>query len=858
MKNNLKRILSGVLAVIVCLTCITFSGYAHGTAGIKNNGLGGINIDIYSAPYNDSRWYAYGAPYGSVGCTWFVGARVMQLTGKGSYNTQNPSNWYYSYGKSLGFTTGTTPRAKSVICWSGHVAILEKIEGNTAYISEGGNTASAGNDYCQITTKNVNSINSSSNFLGYVYLGVSDSLIDFWDISNPDNSPAWIDTSGTPTISGARKFWFKETDPDTNYYIDIFVDGTKVIANGSSDAYGYIGYVIETGALSNGLHTITADLYDSRAKYTASKSFYVNNLIWFHSISDPDNTGWLEDPSKTPTISGTKRIWFREVDPDTNYYIDLYIDDKKVVSNGSSDPNGFFSFVVDTSTLYNCEHTVRAELFDSKTYYSAVKHFVAYNDKSVVTFDATGGKVDISQGTFVCGKNYGTLPVPTRTGYVFDGWYTSKNGGTKVTDSTKVINKNAHTLYAKWLCNHSYKLSVTKESMCTSTGFKKYTCTICGETKTETVPALGHSFNNYNTVDIPATCTQEGSQSYHCSRCDATTGSVAIPKTGHTYGDWYISVQPTETQTGVKTRQCTVCGNYETEIIEKLEPTMKAPEKVTGIKAKAASSYVTLSWNEDEAATGYRIYKYNPSNKKYEKVKDVHSTSYKVTGLKAGTSYSFKIRAYNKTEYGTFWGTLSDVYKTKTTYTSNKPAQVTGLKMTARTATTVSLKWDEAAGAQIYYIFKYNKKQRKYIEIGSTKGTTFKAKKLLANTDYMFAVQAGRTVGKKEYYGKVSSLLSVKTDTDPAQVTGLKVTAKTSSTVSLKWNKADGAQIYYVFKYNKKAKRYIEIGSTKGTTFKAKKLLAHTDYMFAVQSAKTVNRRERYGKVSSLVSVKTK
>jgi uncharacterized repeat protein (TIGR02543 family) len=64
------------------------------------------------------------------------------------------------------------------------------------------------------------------------------------------------------------------------------------------------------------------------------------------------------------------------------------------------------------------------------------------------TFKANGGKTDTASIT----KNYkakiGTLPVATRTGYKFLGWYTAKTGGTKITSSTK-ITKNV-TYYAHW------------------------------------------------------------------------------------------------------------------------------------------------------------------------------------------------------------------------------------------------------------------------------------------------------------------------------------------------------------------------------------------------------------------------
>ncbi|MBO4902398.1 MAG: InlB B-repeat-containing protein [Lachnospiraceae bacterium] len=67
-----------------------------------------------------------------------------------------------------------------------------------------------------------------------------------------------------------------------------------------------------------------------------------------------------------------------------------------------------------------------------------------------VTFDANGGSVSPSTKSVTYGSAYGDLPKPTRQGYDFDGWYTVKDAGTKVTKDTQVQTAKAHTLYAKW------------------------------------------------------------------------------------------------------------------------------------------------------------------------------------------------------------------------------------------------------------------------------------------------------------------------------------------------------------------------------------------------------------------------
>ena len=65
-----------------------------------------------------------------------------------------------------------------------------------------------------------------------------------------------------------------------------------------------------------------------------------------------------------------------------------------------------------------------------------------------VTFNANGGSVSPATRTVASGAEVGTLPDATRSGYTFDGWFTSANGGTKITSSTKVT-ANV-TYYAHW------------------------------------------------------------------------------------------------------------------------------------------------------------------------------------------------------------------------------------------------------------------------------------------------------------------------------------------------------------------------------------------------------------------------
>lgn len=71
-----------------------------------------------------------------------------------------------------------------------------------------------------------------------------------------------------------------------------------------------------------------------------------------------------------------------------------------------------------------------------------------------------------------------------------------------------------------------------------------------------------------------------------------------------------------------------------------------APTTVTNLKAKTISSkYVTLSWSKVTGATGYTVYKYDSSAKKYVSMGSTVATSSTITGLSPLKSYTFAVAA---------------------------------------------------------------------------------------------------------------------------------------------------------------------------------------------------------------------
>ena len=67
----------------------------------------------------------------------------------------------------------------------------------------------------------------------------------------------------------------------------------------------------------------------------------------------------------------------------------------------------------------------------------------------VITFDPNGGTCETESARFTVNSKLNSLPTPQREGYTFDGWFTSPDGGTRVTTSTPLGDED-RTVYAHW------------------------------------------------------------------------------------------------------------------------------------------------------------------------------------------------------------------------------------------------------------------------------------------------------------------------------------------------------------------------------------------------------------------------
>ena len=70
--------------------------------------------------------------------------------------------------------------------------------------------------------------------------------------------------------------------------------------------------------------------------------------------------------------------------------------------------------------------------------------------EQAVTFDPNGGVCATTGGVFAVGGAYKPLPKAAREGYDFDGWFTARDGGDRLSGASEVTAQEYRTLYAHW------------------------------------------------------------------------------------------------------------------------------------------------------------------------------------------------------------------------------------------------------------------------------------------------------------------------------------------------------------------------------------------------------------------------
>lgn len=624
MKHIFQRIGTAILAVILVVGIVlepgtTLKVSAASSSGIKNNGTGGIYIDINSAPYTTFQSYSYGQyAYTNVGCAWFASARVNQLTGKGNV-IRAGTNWWNGGNGREGFSTGQTPSAPAIICWSGHVAILEKIEGNTAYISEGGTGYSdSAHGYCGIFTTSVSSIAArNTGFLGYVYLGSTNpGSLSITARSNYYTDEDVVVSWNTPANTTSYGFTLRYNPKSGDDLIDHYVTGNSY----------------NIGKLGTGNYRLWMKPYSANG--TGGKAVYVDFSVTNRPVTYV--TGITLNQSSLSLKVGQTATLTASVQPGnaTNKNVTWTSSDSGVVSvsNGTVKAVSAGSATVTAKAADGSGKTASCKVTVTKTH--------THQYTAIVTKAATCTEEGIKTYTCSCGSKY-----------------------------TEKIAKTAHKAVK----------DAAIAPTCTSAGRTEGShCLVCGTviTATKTIPAKGHTFTL--TVTVKATTKKDGSIKRTCGVCGTTEkttiyrpSQIALAKKSFTYNGkeqkpsvvlWdrngnqigtanYTVAYSNNRNVGKAKITVTLSGNYAGTLTKTFNI---CPDKTQITRLTRKSKGFQVKWKKQTNQTsGYEIQysddsRFSKSRTKTVDVSKKTAVSKDVKKLKAKKKYYVRVRTYKK------------------------------------------------------------------------------------------------------------------------------------------------------------------------------------------------------------------
>lgn len=252
--------------------------------------------------------------------------------------------------------------------------------------------------------------------------------------------------------------------------------------------------------------------------FASAKIIYMGNVyggggtiapyIYDNTVNSAQNNLYLSDPD-------TQIVFTARINTGGNAKIGVYF--TGITQNGASVLLNSLQVNTESSAkLYHdrifCDNPEygQLEIQNDNGYYNLYLRSTASAVK--VTFAPNGGMLNAGEESKLVQPDspYGSLPTPTRADYRFDGWFTEKDGGTKVEKTTIMSSRAAHTLYAHWtpIHVHAYTQQVQKPEAlktpadCTNNAVYYLSCA-CGEVSTNGADtftaantALDHDWNH--------------------------------------------------------------------------------------------------------------------------------------------------------------------------------------------------------------------------------------------------------------------------------------------------------------------------------------------------------------------------
>lgn len=275
------------------------------------------------------------------------------------------------------------------------------------------------------------------------------------------------------------------------------------------------------------------------------------------------------------------------------------------------------------------------------------------------------------------------------------------------------------------------------------------------------------------------------------------------------------------------------------------------PKSLTGLALKARSTdTIKLTWNASTGASGYYIdvkstkepYNYY----RFDTVEDGTATSWTKTGLSSGKTFEFRVQPYKIYGEKTYKGGSQEIV------TGTLPGTVRTIVLSDITSNSMLVKWGTVSGADGYVIKRKLDGESDYKTVKTITEQSINQWKdtgLPAGTNCTYAIRAYKIIEKKYVF---SSYVRKEGYTLPEAIENLTVKKSNANSITLSWDKTEGADGYDIYKMSTKeyGKYYLDgsVDSADITEYTDDSLSSGTEYSYKVSAYKNFNDSKKHGK----------
>ena len=235
-------------------------------------------------------------------------------------------------------------------------------------------------------------------------------------------------------------------------------------------------------------------------------------------------------------------------------------------------------------------------------------------------------------------------------------------------------------------------------------------------------------------------------------------------------------------------------------------------------KTENVNGGVKISWGKSNGAEQYRVY--YKGRKGWTRLADTTSTSYTDSKVTSGKTYTYTVRCLNKSKNKFTSG--YDSKGAKATFIATPK-----ISKTENVNGGVKISWNKSNGAEQYRV--YYKGSKGWTRMVDTTSTSYIDKDVSSGKNYTYTVRCLNKSKNKFTSGYNSTGKSIKYVSAPK----ISRTEATYNSVTLNWDKVNGAEKYRVYRRGEKG--WSRLFDTTSTAFTDTNLYADTEYTYTVR-----------------------